>query len=541
MGNYIKIFEYKLNGKEYVVFKVEEEIKFGFMDNGSFNESLSDSELSFIKGLYNFIVGDPTKNIELSPLHIDNKYIKTVYNTDSRLYSFYNMDGSLIDEKLLKKLNYLFNNQSTSVYSENEESEKTDEKPKKSSFQLAVEIGNTIVTILVSTSIVLGTLPIVPHGDLAFKIDYGIDSLSKGRYELPDNYDYSFSDLEDTINNNEYLSPSEKEFLINGLRAEIGENIDYIDKDILMRNLSEFSICYHCSKEYDEETGTYITVEYPAQGSFIYVGSNRNTAHIYGNSNYNTSCFEDCDESTLVHEINHMLCKRPYLIDMSEGFGDLVNGMYMSMDNPGFDLEELFNELFAREYLGDFSNEDLTEGYDWLMPITYVMCEILDHDTICKYKFNPDPYILTNYLTSLNVDKSSIHSLYKCIRWEACGIPDEYLCENGQEIYDILKFCYEQKNGVPMENDLIVMAYLYDTPYVDESFDDMFKSILGVENIERIIPKGYVSSNYKKKHPGVTIIADGREINITDENRYVDNDYVNNISTISVESNVKRH
>ena len=69
----------------------------------------------------------------------------------------------------------------------------------------------------------------------------------------------------------------------------------------------------------------------------------------------------------------------------------------------------------------------------------------------------------------------------------------------------------------------------------------MFKSILGVENIERITPKGYVSSNYKKKHPGVTIIADGREINITDENRYVDNDYVNNISTISVESNVKRH
>ncbi len=533
--DYIKIFEYELEGKKYIACKAGNEIKFGFVDGDNISFELSHDELSFIKGIYNFIVGDPSKNIELSPLRFNNQYIKTIYNTDSRLYSFYNMDGSLLDEELLKKLNYLFNNQSTSVYSDN-----TFEKPEKNKFQLAVQIGNKIVTILVSASIVLGTLPIVPRGDLAFKIDYGLDSLFKNRYEVSAT-DYSFSEIENVINNNANLSSSEKAFLIKGLRSEIEENIDYIDLDILKRNLSEFNIVYHPSKIYDESTGSYVDAEYPVSGSFIYVGHDRNTAHMYGDSNYNTSSFEDCDESTLVHEGNHMICQRPRLVNMQDGFADLVNGLYMSMDNPGFDLEELFNELYSREYLEDFSDENLSEGYNWIMPITYVMCEVLDEETIRKYKCNPDPYIITNYLVSCGVDFSSVHNLYKCIRWESCNLTDDELCANGQEVYDILKYCYEQKNGKPMENDLLVLSYLYDTPYVDESFDDMYKSLLGVNNIERIIPKGYVSSNYKRKHPGVTVVADGKEIVINDGNRYIDNDYVNSISTISVESNVKRH
>ncbi len=535
MDDYIKILEYELNNKKYVVYKANNEIKFGFVENDSFSESLSDGELSFIKAIYNFIVGDPNKNIELSPLRVNNTYIKTIYNVDSRLYSFYNMDASPLDGETLQRLNYLFNNQSIMVYKNNKD------KTPKSFAQIALEIGNAIVTVLVSTSIVLGTLPIVPSGGLAFKIDYGIDNLSKSRYEISVDEDYSFSEIEEIVNKNYNLSSAEKEFLLEGLRVELEENIDYIDMDILKRNLSEFSIVYHPAHEYDEATDSLVKVDYPVSGSFVYLGHDRNTAHIYGDDNYETHCFLDCDESTLTHEIHHMECKRPFLVNMNGQAGDFANPIYMSMDNPGFDLEELFNELFSREYLKDFSDESLSEGYDWIMPVLYVMCEVLDRDTICKFKYNPDPYFITKYLRSLGVDLSSIHSLYKCIRWESCGLTDDELCQNGQEIYDILKYCYEQKYGVPMENDLIVMSYLYDTPYVDASFDSKYRALLGVNNVERIVPKGYVSKNYKSRHRGVTVIADGKEFNITDDNRYVDNDYVNDISTISVESNVKRH
>ena len=58
MDDYIKILEYELNNKKYVVYKANNEIKFGFIENDSISESLSDGELSFIKAIYNFIVGD---------------------------------------------------------------------------------------------------------------------------------------------------------------------------------------------------------------------------------------------------------------------------------------------------------------------------------------------------------------------------------------------------------------------------------------------------------------------------------------------------
>ena len=63
--DYIKIFEYELEGKKYIACKAGNEIKFGFVDGDNISFELSHDELSFIKGIYNFIVGDPSKNIEL--------------------------------------------------------------------------------------------------------------------------------------------------------------------------------------------------------------------------------------------------------------------------------------------------------------------------------------------------------------------------------------------------------------------------------------------------------------------------------------------
>lgn len=537
-----KIFEYTFNNKKYVAYKSGEDIRFGFIDsNNSFNTSLNDEELAMIINIYNFLVGNKDEVVELSPIDIDNKSIRVLFNTRNRLYSFYDGEEPLTGD-LFIKLNYLFNNQSFVLYHNG----KIEDKNSKF-LKVVVRVNKALVVVALSSSVLLSTLQIVPNHYYTFNRDYKLDSYHMDADEKEDNSDYSYSDVVSVIEGNPYLSSEEKEFFIKGLEDEINENIDYIDMETLKRNLSELYINYHSPEsEYNEETGEYEEVLYPMEGSYSFMGDYRNQIDLFGNEKYETSEFSNCDKSSLVHEGNHALTKRPALLTMDGAKGTVVDNIYSCIDNPGRDMEELINELFSREYLEDFTNEDLTEGYDWMMPVMYGLCEIVDEDVLRKFKFDSDCFYLTNYFESIGVENRYCFDLFKCVHMENYYLADAYydptnLYNNNQKIYNTIKYCYEKKNNRPMESDLVMMAYFYDTIYVDDSYDEMFRNVLGVSNIERIVPKGYVSKKYKDKHPGVTIVADGKEIVINDSNRYINNDFENVINEFNIESNVIRH
>ena len=505
------IFNYELNGKNYIAYSVDNIIRFGKKSEFGVDNNLTDVESFIIRSIYNFIVGDKKKLLNLSPIHFNGKEVGVFYNTDNRLYSFYQLNNNELcdlDEFTVTKLNYIFNNQKN-FYKKDENLTNSNNK-----YKIFLKVSGVVTAVILSGSLVLSSLPIVPNNLELFKADYLIDSLYKNRLAKEQNSNYSYDEIITIINSNRDLNDKEKLFLINGLEKEINENIEFIDISQLKRNLSELKIIYHNKYEYNPFVGN-------VKGRYISYGSYRNRIDLYGDEKYITNSYNDCDESTLVHEINHLLNKRSFLLTLSGSFGNTAEVVRLAMGlDKGGAMEEMFNELFSREYYNDFSRKERTNGYSRIMPVMYALCEILDETTIKKYKFDSDYFYIVNYFDSIGVDKTYIYNLYNYLELinQNCAEKDIYL-----KTYNIIKYCYETKYGMEMENDLIMMSYLYNTAYVNDEFNKKYKEILGDNDITlKISPKGYVSKTYKKEHPNVEIIINENDkIIISEENRYI--------------------
>ncbi len=546
-----EILEYNFNGSTYVAYYYNNNIVFGIKNGSTIDTNLNKKENFIIRSIYNFIVGDKKYLLELEPININDKSIKVLYNEKNKLYSFYQIVNdkiSYLDNETLKFLNCLYNNQNNYM-------NKNGINNLKDKFKILVKIGGVLTTVLVSSAIILSSFPIVPNNEVVFKMDYYVDSLYKNKTMAKNNSDYSYNEIIETINNNTNLTDSEKNFLINGLKNEILENIDYMDLEQIKRNLSELNIKYFpVLKNYDEKTKTFdqIINSYFISAQYTFMGKDRNLIEMFGyispedyknldnhkiignlsNDSYICSKFENCDKSDLIHEVNHLLNKRKFLLSINGDLGDSLEKIYLNLGLSTNNLEEMINELFAREYLEDFSNQKGNGGYEWLMPITYALCEILDENTIRTYKYDSDNFYITDYLENIGIDKNNIHNFYKCLDLVFATLgkanaphptsqDKKDFKDNNDQIYKAIKYFYETKYNSPMENDLIMMAYFYNTIYVDEEFNESFRNILGIDNIESIEPKGYVSKNYKEKHPGVIIKTKDNTIVLTDENRYI--------------------
>lgn len=531
----IKIFEYLYNTKKYIAYIYNGKIYFGINNNGNITNDMAKDEYFIINTIYNFIVGDKKYIIELSNTKFENKVFRTFYNTQNRLYSFLEINNNEeihtdSDNTTLAKLNYIFNNQSEFLY-------KNSYKDILSkTFNILVKINTAIITVAVSGSMILSTLPSVPSNELVFKADYLADSLHMDSDKPESNKNFKIENMLSTIHNNQNLSEKEKEIIIK-IQTEVKENIDFMDEQQLLTNLSELKLHYFpYYDEYNEELNITPTHEYPFSGCYIFAGEYKNQINLMGNEEYNTDSIYNSNEATLFHELNHLMNKRQYLLSMNNKSGTYVNDLLISLNLKECQLEEMVNELFTREYLNTFSNQENSEGYPWLMPVAYALCEIIDSDTLKKYKFDSDPYYITHYLNNLGLSLTETYDLYKSlalvselseqieINYDIKSLRNyEY---NNSKIYNTIKKCYELKYNKPMENDLIMLSYFYKSEYVDENFDKRFENLIGHDSlITQITPKGYFSEDFKREHPSVTIeyIKD-LEISImeiNDENRYI--------------------
>ena len=525
--NVIKLFEFDDNNKRYLAYILNSTLCFGYYKNNHIYKDLTNDELANIKDIYKILVGNKQDLVKLSSSKINNSLITFFYNPKNKLYSFYEeKDNKLIkpSSDIILKLNMLYNNHNGIMYSKKEDLD--DEKI----YKIILKKGAKYLTIFVSAGLVLSYLPTMPGNNTLFKIDYTIDNLYKDPNLVYDNKSFNFNNVTSAIDSNPHLSDEEKKFLY-GLKDEIEENIDYIDIDKLNNNLANLNI------NYNSETKTInnkkdILIDYNVTGSYTYMGINKDTIDLYDSFYNHPTCFANSDKTTLIHEINHLVNNKSALLSIPGYQGNIIGSTYSVFDVETNIMHEMVNELFSREYANGFNVDDDFKGYDNLMPIMYVLAEIIDDDTLRRYKYNSDDYYLNNYFKSLGVEDNYIYSLYKDLNLACSNIlTDEERTINNNEIYNIIKYIYAKKYNKDMDNDLVIMSYLYKTDYLSDELNDNFEQYTGLDNIFLITPKGYLSKKYMSVHNEVKIYAYDdlsenvfKEIySINDSNRYINN------------------
>ena len=525
--NAIKLFEFEENNKNYLVYLKDKILSFGYIDNNQIKNDLSNDELIDIKSIYNLLVGNKKDLVKLSSSKINNSLIAFFYNPNNHLYSFYEeKDNTYIkpNKDLIINLNMLFNNHEGILY------EKDDKISPSDVYKIIIKKGTKVIVVSVLASLVLSYLPSMPANKTLFKIDYALDSMYKDPNLVYDNTSYSFTDVKNVIDKNENLTDEEKEFLY-GIQKEIDENVEYIDINKLKDNLANLSIKYNSSYK-NNKNKQDVLINYNVLGSYTYMGINKGSIDLYDSMFYHSTNLEDTNKATLIHELNHVLNNKPNLLSISGVQGNVIGGAYSVFDVEANVLNEMVNELFAREYGIYFNNEDEFKGYDDLMPVMYALAEIIDEDTLRRYKFNSDDYYINNYFASIGVEDCYVYTLYKDLNLSYNkSLTDEEKKDNNQEIYNIIKYMYEKKYGMNMDNDLLMMSYFYQSKYVSDEFNRKFEELVGIDDMVVVNPKGYFASDYIKEHQTVDVYKyaeNSDEVfvkiySIDEENRFIDN------------------
>lgn len=210
---------------------------------------------------------------------------------------------------------------------------------------------------------------------------------------------------------------------------------------MICENLSDLDIIYNknplkIDSVYGEAGGTYTTI-----------GENKNDINLYRQPEYSL-----CLKKTLFHEINHSLT------------------MYYPVSENLFAYEknylgEMANELVTYEYYDKISSNNLGEpnslAYSLQMPIMYPLCEILDIETIKKFKYDNKVAYITEDLSKLDSDITKSYELITAINlidlyeqnlYKASSKQDsksfkqakEEKKKNQEKIYNLIKYYYEK-------------------------------------------------------------------------------------------------
>lgn len=494
----IKLLEI-IDEKKYIVYLEDNNIKFGYLDNDQIINDLSYEEKNKIITIYNYLVGQKNDQIKLSSTKIFDSLITFFYNPVNRLYSFLEVKDNkytIPNNDIVCYLNILLNNQDSKLYIK-------ENSKKNKRFKIVIRTASGLVTVYILSSLLLSYLPNMPQSKLTFKIDYAIDNMYKDANTIQDNKDYSFDSIKKIINDNYNLTEEEKEFLYN-IEDEVTENIDYINLEQLKNNLKELKINYNSPETIDQQNQVFNNCY--ISGSYTYMGSKRNNIDIYADNFNIATDFSNANKTTLIHEINHLISNRPNIIYTGGLAGDIESKITNNLNLYNNALSEMVNELFAREYAIDYNLESESNGYDGLMPVMYALAEIIDTDVLRKYKFDSDDYYITNYLKSIGIDDKYIYTFYKDLNLiKENSIDSTEKSYIYQEIYNIVGLMYQKKYDETIENDLVMMAYFYNTPYSNKGLDSILESEVNSNDIIKIAPKGYFSKKYIEKHPDVEV------------------------------------
>lgn len=377
-----------------------------------------------------------------------------------------------------------------------------------------------------------------------FEAKYNLEKLFSQEYKNKNNMEYE--ELISSIDENKKLSDNEKSFMKKVLEKEIKENIEFINLKKINKKFKNLEICYNDldrTLNYNYEISKNVAGDYNIFSNKIFIYDFE--------ENFNTSFdkIEFENKEIYFHELNHVLTdytlsstvdlfaknienKTNVLLE-TKVLKEFSNDIVLLGKNT---FTETVNELFTREYLGIYDENKVGlrtgKAYSEYMPYTYVLAEILDEETLKKYKFKDNSSIIINELLEIDENFEEVYQLITSIN----SIEDskEKLAENQnsnniyEDIYQSLSYFYEKKYNRKMDKDLVIISYLYDTKVLENKTKKCLEEFLDLKENDKIIdiiPKGYISEDYKKINNTVLIeyVKNDKKqiVELNDENRYL--------------------
>lgn len=526
--------------KNLIIYKDQNQICFGKLENNQIITSLTLEEQEVLKNVYQQITIDKQNSLDCGTFKIQGKQIKIYYCKTSNLYYFYEIINNKLqipEQKLLTELNIYYNNEQETLYHIDDilercnNLEKLEDTPNyaKKSFNKTIKLYMATLSVILAGNVVFQELPV---------LNYELYYHTTPKIKVEQEEQYSFSKIKQAIETNPNLTEEEKSYFLL-LQQELKENQAYISQERICKILNDIKIKYH--DKYHE-----INVDSGKMGVAGLYHPRLNKIDLYKLNISETP-------KVLFHEINHSLT------DFNNQFQD-----DSLLSNPNY-LLETTNELFTTEYFEEIAQSNPFPISDWIayydqMVVMYPLCEILDDKTIRNYKFNGKVNVILEELLSIDPDMSKAANLITAINSielyqkntiekynktqemenESTEKQDAVLQElynakqeqdeNKQTIYNSIKNYYEKKYNRPMNEDQLMMAYFSNPDFRIPEAEDQIKSIYGENKfnsgifIEGIKPKGYISESYKENHKNVELMysQNGIEyiLKINDKNRY---------------------
>lgn len=502
---------WSLNGKDYVL-QIDDNLINAFIkENGKLIPVSSEDDKRLVSFVLDNLVPDLKDSIRVSEISLGEEIYEVFLDKKRAMYFFYEKDDnklSLPKQEVLDVLNLLYNDHKIEAYLEEDKDEwalraerdwnnrnleleeelranKPVPKKKPKFYTRFVRIGSGFLAINIALGLV------IPK-DKRWKFEYAL----REPYSYSDNIsktEFSKEGIVSAIANNPNFTAEEKEFLSN-LGDVLEENKDYIDYDEVVKNLSEM---YFVDKRNIFSDSTVAT--------YTFAGSFKNMITRYG-TYYEVS--EKVQQLTDLHEVGHGLTNHSEASALPTPIGETISGIEsMSAFNIPI-LNEIVNELFAREYYHYLTYKPGTStGYESYMPALYGLCEIIDSEVIREFKFQSDARILVKALREIDGDEDRAYgfltlfntlSAYKEIISKYASLFDilydskltkeNYLDLMYRKVFDAylaigdeIKYYYEAKFDRKIDTDLMMGAILYRTPYIksDDSLNELIDNTYG--------------------------------------------------------------
>lgn len=514
---------FKIDDKEYDLIVDGETVDGFIIDNGLKKEIESEEDKALVESVLGLLRPNLDDSVEVDTVNIDGREYTIFLDKKRFVYFFYEIDGSLYKEPpkdVVAKLNFMFNHMPDV---KNSSLENKIESPVE--FQRKIRVGNKIVAVFITVTMVLNMLP----REHKWKVDYAIKNCTADIEDFLNSIDfveYQSGLVENAIQNNPNLTDEEKAFLAN-LGSVVEENLDYISIDDVLDNLKELRISY-VEESKNNDNSNYTLGEYRP------CGSEKNSITIY-----HSTGFSDASKNVIMHEVVHSFSCESTLTNLPTPFGEVA---YLVDTSSVFRiniLEELANELFGREYLCYLTDENITYvGYDTFMPLMYALCEIIDPEVIREYKFTHDASGLIKALESIDGDVDKAYSFltaFTTLSMYHSNVYNNQSEENillyynkAQDMYRTVQYYYKLKHGITIESDIVTSLYFYGTIYSNETISKNVKEYFNLTNHDRlsITPRSYLA---KKGNQCMTVVCSSNNgqvvYTLDDSNRYLDSKY----------------
>lgn len=469
-------FEYK--EKEYVFILENNQIKYGYKENGELHTDFTKEEDDMMKYVMSkiFISSDKKNHHKCGKFIHDRKMFQIMYDEISEKKFFYEIVDNeykfptLNDNIYLYKIfnlcvQYLEKNIDTEVIKKHEPNER------KKKIKQYVQFFGTHITVFILSTVITAAFTMSKNNKIINNpTEYNMVNES---YEE----ELTIDDLENNLQKNTNLTDEEKDEFRKFYKM-VEENKEYISSDLIIDIFENVNINY-VPKEKSGIKGEHDLVTHD-----IYL--------------YETNSYEDVKEdeytrTTLYHEIGHEFQK---------------TGI-----NLGHALLEAVNEQISMEY-----TNSIPESYYNERMYFYALCELVNLDCFKELKFKCNIKPLINELKKIIDDEELAYELLGNIDCQRNLLYEVYECKTIDEeeeirkqindvkekIYYTISEYFSAKYSYPIEEDEIMMSFLCNPlTFPLENLSNL--NDMHLFHDPRNIFKGYFSKDFKKAFPYVIV------------------------------------